>query len=913
MTRACHAPIRAATGDAFTDEEINDIVDRLAKRYARAKGKTPGLEDRAAMAEAAGEMTKDAVEGALQMRRLQLAAKRAKVARERRLDIMPGDEAENLRAYNVGDETQGAFTGSSVEAEGRARSTALWGDVERGLAQREGLSNRLVDFFGGGDRDLEDNIAKEMSRLTGGRVDPTGDEDALHAAQVFTAALEKNRLAQNAEGAFIPKLEGRISAQSHDRLKVSGGFWREMKVAGLKAIGKEGWSEASQLAGRKAFREWRDFIRPRLDPKTFEGLDLDGELDFPKGEIKGDDQKAAWLAAKSHREESMQLAALGVIDSADDPTERFLYHAWMNIVTGASETLGGASDLAAFKPPASVARSVSKHRVLHFSSPDAWMEYHRQYGRGSLYAVVMGELDRGGRNAALMARWGPAPQAAYDNEVSRLISRARTRGDDRVVKRLMSGMRRAEFDEITGEGSRPDSLRLALVGRSIRTSQVLAKLGGMVLSSLSDTVLTSNAMARAGMTLGEGYSAAFKGITRMQSEEGKAAADLLDVGARSAAAHLSGRFQPSDGPLGWSAWAQRVFYKVNGFELWSEGLRRGVGEMLSAHWGAEAAKGWSDLQVGTRETFERYGVDAQTWNLVRSKVQVMGDGRTYFGLDIIDQLDHAEIARWAGLPGKKATVSAVERARNELRLRFQTMTGGILDDAMTEARARERVGLTRGLKPGTVWGEAVRVFTQFWSFNQAVMGRHVVPAARGFAGRQPVALLANIIIGSTLMGLLTIQAKQITRGRAPRPLDNPGLWPAALLQGGGLGIYGDFLFGEYNRAGLPATITTFGGPAVSELERLYQIVGAAAGTLNPMASPAQRDKARFKLENQGFRFVRDNMPFGNVWYTRLALDYLILWRIQEAISPGYLRRYENNAREREGSDFLVSPAETVGA
>ncbi len=911
MTRACHGPVRAATGDAFSDEEIDDIVDRLNKRYARTKGKTPGIEDRAAMAEAAGEMTREAVETSLQMRRLQMAAKRARDAREARLDAMPGNEAENLRAYNVGSETQGAFTGASVEAEGRARVTELWGDVERGLAQREGLSNRLVDFFGGGDRELEHNVAREMARLNGGMIDPTGDADALHAAQVFTAALEKNRLKQNAQGAFIPKLEGRVAAQSHDRLKVSGGFWREMRAGGIKALTPDGWRDARLAASRKAFREWRDFIRPRLDPRTFDGLDLDGEMALTKAP-ENETDKAAWLASKSAREDAQQLAAAGVIDDAEDLAERFLFHAWWNIVTGAGDTLGGADDLAAFRPPASVARSVSKHRVLHFSSPDAWMEYHQQFGRGNLYSVVMGELDRGGRNAALMARWGPAPEAAYQNEVARLITKAQARGDDAVAAKLMSGMRRAEFDEITGEGSRPDNLRLALVGRSIRTSQVLAKLGGMVLSSLSDTVLTSNAMARAGLQLADGYSGAFKGIARLQGEEGKAAADLLDVGARSAASHLSGRFQPSDGPLGWSAWAQRVFYKVNGFELWSDGLRRGVGEMLSAHWGAESAKDWGALQIGTRETFERYGVDARAWDLVRRHVETMGDGRTYFAFDAIDRIDRQDLARWAGLKGKKATNTAIERARDDLRIRFQTMSGGILDDAMTEARARERVGLTRGLKPGTAWGEAVRLFTQFWSFSAGVMGRHVVPASRGFAGRQSVALLAHLIVASTLMGVLTIQAKQISKGRTPRPLDNPGLWPAALLQGGGLGLYGDFLFGEYARSGMPATLSSFGGPAVSELERLRLVVGAAAGTLNPMATSMEREKSRQTFENQGFRAVRDNMPFGNIWYTRLALDYLVLWRIQEAISPGYLQRYEKGVREREGSDFLVSPSEAVG-
>lgn len=893
MTRACHLPVRAATGDAFTDEEIDALVERLARRQKRKRGQKAGESDEAIWREVLAETTAEEVEVSLQARRLEAAAKRARTAREARIDAMIKgglNEADALRAVNVGSDRQAGFASASVDAEGRARAVALWGDVERGLAAREGLSNRLVNFWGGGDPEFDRAVAREMARLNGADLEPTGDADALAAAEVFAAALEKNRQALNAQGAFIGKLRGRVAMQAHDRLKVAGGFWREFRAGGVGAPLK--WREARLAAARSAFREWRDFIRPKLDPETFARIDPD-DVD-----IQG---------------EAEALARAGVIDDAADLEERFLYRAWWNIVTGAHEVLGGANDLAEFRPPAGAARAASRHRVLHFSSPDAWMDYHERFGAGSLYSTVMAELERGGRNAALMARWGPSPEAAFDNQVARLMEAARARGDEGAAAGLASGMRRAEFEELTGETARPDSLRLAIVGRTIRVSQVLSKLGGMVLSAISDTALASQSMARAGGTFAEGYKRAWSGIARLQDAEGRAAADLMDVGARSAAAHLTGRFTASDGVLGWSAWAQRIFYKVNGFQFWSDGLRRGVGEMLSAHWGAEAARPWAALQAGTRETFERYGVDAGLWELVRPHVTRMGDGRTYFSIEALDQVSDADLLTWAGVTRKRArTPEAAARVREDAKVRFQTMVVGVLDDAQTEARARERVGLTRGTSAGTVWGEAVRTFVQFWSFPMAVIGRHVAPAARGHSGREPAALLAHLIVATTLMGYASLQAKQIVKGRTPRPLDQPQAWGAALLQGGGLGIYGDFLFGEYSRSGLPATLSSFGGPAISELERLRLVVGAAAGTLNPFADAESRAESFEQFEQQGFRAVKDNLPFANVFYTRLALDYLIMWRLQEAVSPGYLQRFEDGVREREGSEFFVSPTEVAG-
>ena len=70
------------------------------------------------LAEAAAEMTREAVETALQTRRMDVAAGRAKAARIDRLAAMGKDgldEAEQLRAYNVGTERQVEGGSRSVE------------------------------------------------------------------------------------------------------------------------------------------------------------------------------------------------------------------------------------------------------------------------------------------------------------------------------------------------------------------------------------------------------------------------------------------------------------------------------------------------------------------------------------------------------------------------------------------------------------------------------------------------------------------------------------------------------------------------------------------------------------------------------------------------------------------------------
>jgi len=898
MTDRCRKTVRGVVGPAWTDEEIDDVLARLQAAKERAMKADPTGHDGDAFDAAARAITKEEVLATLMQRRLEAFAARASRERAVRLAALKAgglDEADQLRAHDVGTDKQAQYGGASVDAEGRARTIALWGAVEKRLNAAPGLKEKLVSRIRGrADPEFERKVAREMARANGADVKPTGDPDAVLAAQAFVEALDAGRRMQNREGSWIGKIDGYIGRQSHDRLRVAGGFLREIKVAGLRGV--TDWPAARLQASRRAFREWRDFIRPKLHETTFD-------------EVRWD------------RAEAQPLFDAGVIDDVYDEREVFLYRVWSDIVTGRHEQLIGMADFGDYRAPAGKARAVSRPRVLHYTGPDAWMDYAEKYSQGGLYGAVMGDLERAGRNSALMARWGPSPEAARRAEVERLSSAARTRGDTGAVDRLNDQMRQAEFEELNGASAAPENLRLAIIGRTIRTMEVLSKLGGVVLSALSDGSFAAQRMRRAGGTYLDGYSGLLGGVARMQGEERKAVADALDVGARSAAAHLTARFAASDGPMGWASWAQRLFYKVNGFEFWMDGAREGLAATLASVWGRQSDRAWSALEIGTREDFERHGIDEGAWELLRNGAAALSDGRRYLTTDAADVADEDGLLAWSRWNETGDRAEAIELARDDLRLRLQTMVGSVLDDAMTEARARERVGLTRGLKPGTVAGEAVRTFTQFWSFSQAVIGRHIAPAARGYAGQSPVALMAHLIVASTALGYLSLQAKQLAKGRELRPIEDddgnsmaPSLFLASMLQGGGLGIYGDFLFGEANRNGLPATLSSLAGPAVSDAERLFSIVnqavwGAGIGEDDEEKQAASRRDAA----GDAARFGITMLPGANIWYTRWALDYLVLFRMQEAMSPGYLERYEKRVERQTGAGFMVSPSEAVAA
>ncbi|HBC5610244.1 TPA: hypothetical protein KEV05_004440 [Klebsiella oxytoca] len=153
--------------------------------------------------------------------------------------------------------------------------------------------------------------------------------------------------------------------------------------------------------------------------------------------------------------------------------------------------------------------------------------------------------------------------------------------------------------------------------------------------------------------------------------------------------------------------------------------------------------------------------------------------------------------------------------------------------------------------------------------------------------------LAQLALWMTFFGYLSMQTKLMLKGQTPRPADAK-TFLAAAAQGGGLGIFGDFLFGEANRFGA--------GPVLS-------MVGPVASSSDQLVSLFQKARSGDAKAGDFFRFTVDHTPFINLFWSRPILNYLFLNQLQESLSPGSLHRYEQNIRKNQGNDFLIPPSQ----
>ena len=118
------------------------------------------------------------------------------------------------------------------------------------------------------------------------------------------------------------------------------------------------------------------------------------------------------------------------------------------------------------------------------------------------------------------------------------------------------------------------------------------------------------------------------------------------------------------------------------------------------------------------------------------------------------------------------------------------------------------------------------------SFSMTQFMTHMYRSGPKFVGVYAVRLGISL----SIMGALAIQMKEISRGREPRKMDLAFLG-ASIAQGGGLGIFGDFIsasgVGNKSRFGNSVMATAM-GPGASLVE---DVVGLGVSGLYSYLSP----------------------------------------------------------------------------
>jgi hypothetical protein len=154
-----------------------------------------------------------------------------------------------------------------------------------------------------------------------------------------------------------------------------------------------------------------------------------------------------------------------------------------------------------------------------------------------------------------------------------------------------------------------------------------------------------------------------------------------------------------------------------------------------------------------------------------------------------------------------------------------------------------------------------------------------------------------LIVYGTLIAAAGNQIRNLISGNNPDDMSKPGFWGKAILRGGGLGFFGDFLYDETtgNDTSLAAAL---GGPGLTTAEDLWNLTGAAA---------IKHEQG--KKTDEGAKLIRfaRNSLIPQTWYTKAAVDHLLWNHMQEAASPGYLARMQARQEATYGKSYYWKP------
>lgn len=607
------------------------------------------------------------------------------------------------------------------------------------------------------------------------------------------------------------------------------------------------------------------------------------------GKIAKDE--AAWKDAALQGFDLERMQAEMGFESVDDMLDS-LYQA---LSTGLHLKAGPTPNATQKRGLGSLANRLAKQRVIHFKDADSYLAYNKAFGAGNLREAVVHGLEKSARAVGLMQVMGTNPAAFLDSMESALAKELRkTKPDAQTVERFRSDVANAKkrLAEVDGSLNIPGNSPLATFSGNVRILETLSSLGGSTLSSWTDIASFMVGARHNGINPFQAFGSAINGIfSGRKVEERAEIASALGVVFESLNGRMASRFSIDDGGRGALTGLQQVFFKLNLQNWWTDGLRFAAAEMLSHNLAGHAGKAFDQLDPQLAKTLGLYGLDAAGWDKAKTGLGTTPDGRAFLDPSMVKD----------------------EKVQSALRAYFTDQNGYLLLTPDAESNYLTKAGTQRG----TVAGELVRFMAQFKSytvaFTQKMVGRELLGNvdvnARGFGALGQAAGSGAAVLGmtqlvalSTLFGYQAMAMKDLVKGKSPRDPTDPRTALAALQQGGGMGIMGDFLFGRQSRTGGSFT-GALAGPLAGDIEGLTNLYfGARDAALDP-------DK-KAQLGDDLFRLTYANLPGNNLFYVKPVLDYLFLWNWQEQLNPGAMQRLEKSANT-QGQEYLISPAQRV--
>jgi len=604
-----------------------------------------------------------------------------------------------------------------------------------------------------------------------------------------------------------------------------------------------------------------------------------------KGSRLLDDNRLAWV---EYIQTKLNLKR--TFPDVNDPIEinKILSSIYDSLMTGDHLKYGGTNSIYGTK---NVTNRLNSSRVLHFKDLQARQEYNIKFGEPSLQTSVFNVLTSSAKNIVMMQELGTNPQDTF-NKILALLKKKYKSSDYEIVRDLNFENFKGSFAEIDGSANIAGSQILAKIGEVVRSTGDMARLGGTVITSFADLgpyMTTTNFQGRGLLT------GLFEAINGLLGGNPKAAMEALEVVSNSVVVSNRGNVY-ADGADGTGAInnLRNKFFKWNGLNGWVASLKSSMALGVSKFYGSLSETKFLDLEKRERNFLTLYGIDEGKWNMLRSIKTLAVDNKRYLTAEAVDDISDDVINKYLG---RKLSAREIRNFKKDLQLTWKNVlndqgTHGT-PEPDTQIRSITRMGTVRG----TAMGEVNRFVMQYKNFAvslyKKILRREMDSYGPDESKLIGASMLASTLMLGTIFGYIVLSVKDMLSGRSPRDPKKSSVIMQAFVQGGGAGIYGDFLMSEIQNQYGNGVLETAAGPTAGDIKKLIDVV-------RNMNEPKKAGKKFLQL-------AEGHTPFINLYYTKAAYDYLIGYQIKEYLDPGFFNRMKKRNEENRGQTYYFKP------
>lgn len=589
---------------------------------------------------------------------------------------------------------------------------------------------------------------------------------------------------------------------------------------------------------------------------------------------------------------------------SDVEVRKLLNDVYRTIATnGANKILDGRKSITPVGGRSKMANRHQEARALHFKDGDSWLEYQAEYGtynETGFHEILKNHIHRMSTEIAMMQNFGSNPRLSFESLLEEASTKLKADPEnginhgeiDKQSKRALS-----MYNTLDANTRAVDSTLGNIMG-GLRALMVASKLGGTTLTTIGDHASTK----KVANMLGLSYTKSVLPEYAKQLSQGNYRDEALRfglginemVGATSrfgdadvvSSATAAGRFNSRMQQLA------STTMKISGLNAVTAGMKRAF-NLVHMNKIADLTRKteWKDLGADDIKILKGNGIKEKDWNLWRDLTPSKRENGTLVLTqnDFFDAPD--EIIKKYLPEDKQNSVTAIEDYRYKAAMKYQTHIFNEESVAIIEAGVRERSIINLG-DAGTIQGELGRTLFQFKGFPMAYMLRI---GHRAFAQgdiKSRATFLVSLLAYQTLAGALIVQMQNIANGKNPEPVFTTDFFTKSMLKGGGLSFLGDLMSALSDPTG-----KSFGdfvaGPLVSQGGKLGMLL---TGMGNNFIEGKESTRA-MEIANT----LKGNLPFQNLWYSKLIIDRMLYSKIQNMIDPDYLPKLQQRMEDKGNS------------